>query len=373
MKKRLLSVGILLAGFLVASAQPFVRNNTATPKIQIPDIPGYFTLKCDFHMHSVFSDGSVWPSVRVEEALAEGLDAIAMTDHVEYNPHKKYIAEDNLISTAIVQEAAKNKPLILIPGGEISATPDHFNALFISNPNDTLLCSKIPAVRIKAAKDQGGFVFWNHPGWTSRAKDGNAPVDDGFYKLMEEGQINGIEICNGDEFWPDVLGLVKKYNLTLLGDSDIHGVSHYAYTPDDHRTVTLVFSKDKTPEGVREALEHQRTVVYANNFLVGKPDLLKELFLASLQVETRYQRGTTLAAMRITNISDLDYYCRNTGNLNFHNSAYSFVIRAHATTTLIVRTNQPVSTFNLELTVDNLITGPREGLAVSMPVVIQPD
>jgi len=52
--------------------------------IYIPDIPGYTTLKCDFHMHTVFSDGTVWPSVRVEEAWLDGLDAISITDHIEY-------------------------------------------------------------------------------------------------------------------------------------------------------------------------------------------------------------------------------------------------------------------------------------------------
>ena len=28
---------------------------------RLPDIPGYITLKGDFHMHTPFSDGTVWP------------------------------------------------------------------------------------------------------------------------------------------------------------------------------------------------------------------------------------------------------------------------------------------------------------------------
>jgi len=35
-------------------------------EVKIPDIPGYLTLKCDFHMHTIFSDGLVWPTVRVD-------------------------------------------------------------------------------------------------------------------------------------------------------------------------------------------------------------------------------------------------------------------------------------------------------------------
>tara|TARA_Y100001970_G_scaffold290021_1_gene422257 strand:+ start:165 stop:380 length:216 start_codon:yes stop_codon:yes gene_type:complete len=36
-------------------------------KIKFPNIKGYKTLVCDLHMHSVFSDGSVWPDIRIEE------------------------------------------------------------------------------------------------------------------------------------------------------------------------------------------------------------------------------------------------------------------------------------------------------------------
>ena len=35
-------------------------------------------------MHTVFSDGSVWPNIRVMEAKKDGLDVIATTEHLEY-------------------------------------------------------------------------------------------------------------------------------------------------------------------------------------------------------------------------------------------------------------------------------------------------
>ena len=35
--------------------------------LRIPDIGGYITLKCDFHVHSDISDGQVWPVGRVNE------------------------------------------------------------------------------------------------------------------------------------------------------------------------------------------------------------------------------------------------------------------------------------------------------------------
>ena len=71
MKKFLLST--LVLAFVFHTTQAQTRH-----EIDIPDLKGYQTLKCDFHIHTVFSDGLVWPTVRVDEAYREGLDAIAV-------------------------------------------------------------------------------------------------------------------------------------------------------------------------------------------------------------------------------------------------------------------------------------------------------
>ena len=83
-------------------------------ELRIPDIMGYKTLKCDFHMHTVFSDGLVWPTVRVDEAWQEGLDAIAITDHIEYQPHQKDIPTNHNRSYEIALPRAKEKGILLI-------------------------------------------------------------------------------------------------------------------------------------------------------------------------------------------------------------------------------------------------------------------
>jgi len=93
--KRQKIVLIFILGLVLFSQPGFGRTaNQARHEIQIPDILGYYTLKCDLHMHTVFSDGSVWPTVRVKEAWIEGLDAIAITDHREYQPHKELLSTD---------------------------------------------------------------------------------------------------------------------------------------------------------------------------------------------------------------------------------------------------------------------------------------
>ena len=73
--KKFLSVAFLVGSLLPVHAQH--RN-----EIQVPNLDGLITLKCDFHIHTVFSDGLVWPTVRVDEAYREGLDAISLTEHI---------------------------------------------------------------------------------------------------------------------------------------------------------------------------------------------------------------------------------------------------------------------------------------------------
>ena len=84
-----------------------------------------------------FSDGLVWPTVRVDEAYREGLDAISLTEHIEYRPHKKDIIADHNRSYELSQKQAKKLGILLIRGSEItrSMPPGHFNAIFLNDSN----------------------------------------------------------------------------------------------------------------------------------------------------------------------------------------------------------------------------------------------
>ena len=365
--KRLLFILALTA--LISTdgyGQPVHDLGTDSAHFQIPDIPGYYTLKCDFHMHTVFSDGVVWPHIRVDEAIAEGLDVISITDHVEY--HRKEVEDNHMVPYEIAKKHAEGKELILILGGEISASRDHFNALFLKNTDEPDLRDKNPVNRIAAANEQGAFVFWNHPGWTPRAKDGNCPRDEDFIELMRSGQIKGIEVCNGDGYWEVAHDLVEEFNLTLLGNSDIHGVSSYQYQPDKHRTITLVFAEEKSVEGVREALLNHRTAIYQGGHLIGPEDLLKPLFFESLDIETEYREGTSLAKMTLTNNSDFDFICENKGPFKFYNGIHFFTIKAHAQTTIVVKTLEQLSGFSLDLLVHNVLVAPGQSMELAITV-----
>ena len=339
---------------------------TDSAHFQMPDIPGYYTLKCDFHMHTVFSDGVVWPHIRVDEAIAEGLDVISITDHVEH--HRKEVEDNHMVPYEIAKKHAEGKDLLLILGGEISASRDHFNALFLKNTDEPNLRDKLPANRINAANEQKAFVFWNHPGWSSKYKDGNAPRDEEFIGLIKAGQIKGIEICNGDGYWEGAHKMVQEFDLTLLGNSDIHGVSNYQYQPDKHRTITLVFASERSVEGVQEALLNKRTAIYQGDHLIGPEDLLKPLFLESLDIETKYREGTSLAGMTITNNSDFDFICENKSPFKLYNGIHFFTLKAHTKTTIVVKTLEQLSGFSLDLKVHNALVAPGKSMELAIPV-----
>ena len=137
---------ILLFPLYVTSIQAQVTSKYER-KMFFPDLDNYKTLLTDFHQHTVFSDGKVWPSIRVEEAIKDGLDAISLTDHLEYQPHSQDIENPDrnrvyIIASQFAERQNKNleKKLIVINGQEItrSMPPGHINAIFINDANKLL-------------------------------------------------------------------------------------------------------------------------------------------------------------------------------------------------------------------------------------------
>jgi 3',5'-nucleoside bisphosphate phosphatase len=257
-------------------------KTSARKEIKIPDIQGYQTLKCDFHMHTIFSDGIVWPTFRVDEAWEEGLDAIAITDHIENQPGKKYIGGDHNASYEIALPEAIEKNIILIRAGEITRKmpPGHLNALFVKDVNKINLPDATDA--LLAAKQQGAFIIWNHPGWKEQQPDTCLwmPMHQ---TLFEKGLINGIEVFNEKEYYPIVLDWCLSRKLAVICNSDIHDVINNSYDiANSHRPMTLVFSRERNAESIREALFENQTLAYFGNNLAGREDLLKAVFQASV-------------------------------------------------------------------------------------------
>jgi len=290
----------------------YVKSNNRKI-ISIPDIPGYTTLTGDFHMHTVFSDGAVWPVTRVEEAWSEGLDVIAITDHIEHRPKKKFVKGNLNTPFEIAKSSANQHNIILISGIEITRKmpPGHFNALFITDADS--LEHEDPMKQIEEANKQGGFVLWNHPGWASQQPDTTLWWDI-HTEIYEKGWLHGIEVFNSREWYPIVLGWCIEKDLTVFANSDIHKAidQKYDLTPEhSHRPLTILFCEDRSEEGVRSALFEGRTLGWFGTTLVGREDLIAELCKASLQLKqthlTRNRKGEEQYHYEFRNPTDLTF------------------------------------------------------------------
>lgn len=357
---------ILIVGLTVFSQTngQTVNSDKLGRTIVFPDIPGYKTLKCDFHMHSVFSDGSVWPDIRVEEALRDGLDAISLTDHLEYQPHENDIPHpDRNRSYQLALQKAKDQNLIVINGAEFTRgmPPGHLNAIFLNDANKLLPDDVMEGFR--EAKNQDAFVFWNHPHWTSQKQDGMAELTDMHLQLIKEGLINGIEIVNSKTYSDEAFQIAIDNNLTILGTSDIHGLIEWQYklSEGEHRPLTLIFAKEKTEEAIKEGLVNRRTAVYFGNTLVGKSELLVPLIQSSLNVTiAEYKGRSTVLSAYVKNNSDIDYILENISDFTLHSHAGIITIKAHSTALIQIKTLERLPSFNLRLKVLNAYVAPNE-------------
>ena len=245
--------------------------------INIPDIQGFVTLKCDFHLHTVFSDGNVWPTARVDEALRDGLDAIAITDHLEYTPKKNFVPVDFNAAWKICEPYARERNLILVHGTEITRKmpPGHFNALFIKDAS--LIAKDSVWDSFEAAIKQGAFLQWNHPGWKSQQPDGIPRMYDIHNRLIKNGWLHGIEFFNDSEYYPLVFRFCEENNLAIMGNSDVHGIISESYSGEEniHRPMTLVFAKERSHDALKEAMFAGRTMVFFRDKLVGREEFAK--------------------------------------------------------------------------------------------------
>ncbi len=294
MQKTLRFATLLLLAALVAAQQ--------RDPLPVPDLPGYQTLKCDFHIHTVFSDGQVWPTVRVTEAWRDGLDAIALTDHIDYQPHKEDVRSDPARPHALASALAEQLGILLVPGFEIARGDIHFNVLFVTDFSAFRGLDQEAALRV--ARRQNAFVFWNHPGWR-RPKAEWLPIVDGYFR---EGLFQGMELVNGSTFYPEAFPWVEERNLTIFANTDVHGITAWEY-PGRTRTITLVFARKRDLEGIREALVARRTAGWQGDQVWGSATLLTGLWQGAVKSESADLRGRPGATvpLRLRNDSAIPF------------------------------------------------------------------
>ena len=360
---------------LAVSGSALAQENRA---IEFPDVPGYHTLACDLHMHTVFSDGSVWPNIRVQEAHRDGLDAIAITDHLEYLPHRHDIPlPDHNRAFAVAANANGDHPLIVIPGSEItrSMPPGHANAIFITDANALVAPAGEEAIDIMGVFEevarQGGFAFWNHPAWTSQRSDGVATLEDMHRELIDADLLQGIEVVNQFDYSDEALEIALTHNLAILGTSDIHGLVDWDFevAQGGHRPVTLVFAEERTAEGIHEGLRARRTIAWHRNTLIGRESEILPLIYASITVAgAEFRGGTSVLDVQLENHSDARFILRNTSEWRFHDDIDILEVSPHTTTTFVLKTIEQEDPYLISFEVLNAVTAPNTHPEITLTV-----
>lgn len=344
--KKIILVALAVASAVTASAQmtyPDAVNKDinrhsmrysrgARTEIILPQVNGYTIYKADLHTHSAFSDGSVLPEYRVKEAWYDGLDVMAVTEHIEYRRQetkmleyledyakkgeeidnwdiirkpadKKGIRVDLNYAVKLSEKAAAQYGLLIIPGTEITREPvaiGHYNALFTTDNN--AIYAADPLQSFRNAKAQGALIQHNHPGWR-RTSVGMTEFE---VKAYEEGLIDGIEIMNGSDFYPVAIERATELGLFMSANTDIHGTTAMDYANVEvGRNMTLILAKEKTLPAMREAIEARRTLAYAFGNLAGDEQLLKDFFLAAVKFNVIARDSKNVATYSVTNTTSL--------------------------------------------------------------------
>ena len=141
---RIISTLVLTFVALTANAQYYTTLNREAAirlfnrpmerrEIILPTIDGYTLYKADFHTHTIYSDGDVTPRQRVREAWYDGLDIVAITDHLEIRTYEKFMLK------------------VLAPYNRTQALPTKRIKIPLCLPTSTLLMMRryiIPSERI---------------------------------------------------------------------------------------------------------------------------------------------------------------------------------------------------------------------------------
>ena len=283
-------------------------------EIILPQVKGYNIYKGDFHVHTIYSDGETTPRERVREAWYDGLDVIAITDHLElrsyekfmlkahapYNPDGKpyeyirggaghktdhttpiYCDLDATYDEALSYVKNEEIPVMVIRGTEIwrnARTIGEYNAFFLKDITDVAKPDIIES--LKEAKKQGAIIIHNHPGWRRNTMD-KSPEQEQIYA---QKLVDGIEVINGATLYPKMIDRCVNEKLTIFANTDLHRTSaqYYPRGGERFRTMTFILAKECTEKAIKDALLKRRTIGYSHNHLIGEEEWLAEFLNAAV-------------------------------------------------------------------------------------------
>lgn len=366
----LIGIALLAVGATAVAQDPSRRC------LDFPDTAdGRRVLTVDLHTHSVFSDGHVWPSIRVWEAQRDCLDAMAVTEHLEYQPHWNDIPHpdrNRSFRLATRLAAGGGPPVLILPGAEITRNfpPGHINAIFIEDANSLNFprgeggAARVEDSRraLAAAGAQGAFLFWNHSFWTRDYPNGVVEMTAFHRRLIADDLLHGIEVANGQDYSEEAFQIALDHNLTVLGVSDVHGLVDWDYdiAGGGHRTASLVLTADSSADGIEAALRARASVAVFKQTLIGRQAEMDAILASVLSLETgEYRNNSTLLPVTLRNRAPIDLLLRNVGEKMFTTSGDVFRIPARSRYEVVVKNVADADRLELTFEVLSAFVRPR--------------
>ena len=343
-----------------------------------------YYISSDLHIHSVFSDGAVWPTIRVEEAIRDSIDLISLTEHLEYQSHLSDIPHNNRNrSFQIAGGYVQNRPLAVVHGTEITKPmpPGHFNAIFIKDANKFFDNNKEPLDFRKAineANEQEAFVFWNHPMWEANRSDGIAKLDPIHREVINKKLLHGIEVVNFDTFSEEAMQIALDNKLTMMGTSDVHILIDWDFNIEKesyHRPITFIMSENRTIKSIRDALFNGDTFIWYRDLVIGKHKNLRQVIDNNLKVVSKgygyRDRKVEILQIELINKSVAPINLNYIGDYTFHND-YKFIeIQPKSSKTIYVKTKKVENKVNLEFEILNYVIAPKTNLKTIKTISIE--
>jgi hypothetical protein len=375
--------------------------------LDFPDAAdGRQVLAVDLHTHSVFSDGRVWPSLRVEEAERDGLSALAITEHLEWQPHAADLPHPDRNRPFDIASARGEKAgVTVINGAEITRGPNigHMNAIFITDANRLLTGGRPSASTgkemgdryggsdsalvaealgaLREARRQGAFVFLNHPSWVGQSPDGRGRLSGFHLQAIEENLIHGVEVGNGGHYSRDGFAMALAHDLAILGTSDVHGLVAWDYADADDtlipggrgaRTVTLLLAEGETLADLRAALDARHTVALNDSELFGRRPELTALLGGALSFSIgrqaySYAGESSVYAVTLYNAAPIPLVVRNRSGRVFADSTATLTLPPRGSVRVEVSgLPDPDEMETLEVEVLNAYTAPELPVKIAL-------
>lgn len=217
-----------------------------TPPTSEPQT-GFIVLKANFHTHTTVSDGQFTPEQVCEIYKDHGYDVLALTDHGAYRQYD------------YAKEYAAKIGLTLIPGSEIivhkaeNVSTSEILGLFISGPVTMSRTGDVNRI-IEDIHNMNGLAYVCHPTkspefWVNQVN--NSLIDGWETPFPKSININGtINLRNHDFHNERQIPILEEY-------------------------YNLVIAYNNTAQGIYEALESGRVVIYDRGTLIGLPEYIQ--------------------------------------------------------------------------------------------------